>query len=166
MARGMPSMVALLGLLAVAGYQNREKLAEVIRGMGQNRDRERDRLPGEGDRQQEGLGGVLGGLGGILGGSSTGSVLSGGLGDLVDRFRQAGQGEAAESWVRKGPNQAISTDQLERALGADVVSSLSEKTGLPRDELLSRLARTLPEAVDNLTPEGRVPTEDEARRLL
>lgn len=162
MARGMPSMVALLGLLAVAGYQNREKLAEVIRGMGQNR----DRLPGEDRRSNEGLGGLLGGLGGLLGGASTGSVLSGGLGDLVDRFKQAGQGEAADSWVRKGPNQPISTDQLERALGADVVANLSEKTGLPRDELLSRLARTLPEAVDNLTPEGRVPTEDEARRLL
>jgi uncharacterized protein YidB (DUF937 family) len=164
MARGMPSMVALLGLLAVAGYQNRDKLAEVIRGM-QNRDR--DRPPGEGGRQQqEGLGGLLGGLGGILGGASTGSVLSGGLGDLVDRFKQTGQGEAAESWVRKGPNQPISTDQLERALGSDVVSNLSEKTGLSRDELLSRLARTLPEAVDTLTPEGRVPTEDEAHRLL
>ena len=162
MARGMPSMVALLGLLAVAGYQNRDKLAEVIRGMGQNR----DRLPGEEGRRNEGLGGILGGLGGLLGGTSTDSVLSGGLGDLVDRFKQSGQGEAAESWVRKGPNQPISTNQLERALGADVVATLSEKTGLPREELLSRLASTLPEAVDNLTPEGRVPTEDEARRLL
>ena len=166
MARGMPSMVALLGLLAMAGYQNRDKLAEVIRGMGQNK----DRLPGEGGRQEgqqrEGLGGLLGGLGGLLGGASTGSVLSGGLGDLVDRFKQAGQGEAAESWVRKGPNQSISTDQLEGALGPDVVATLSEKTGLSRDELLSRLARTLPEAVDNLTPDGRVPTEDEVRRIF
>jgi uncharacterized protein YidB (DUF937 family) len=162
MARGMPSMVALLGLLALAGYQNRDKLAEVVRGMGQNK----NRPPGEGGRQQEGPGGLLGGLGGILGGASTGSVLSGGLGDLVDRFKQAGQGEAAESWVRKGPNQPISTDQLERALGADVVATLSEKTGLSREELLSRLASTLPEAVDNLTPDGRVPTEDEARRIF
>src|SRR5262245_10361706 len=111
MARGMPSMVALLGLLAVAGYQNRDKLTEVIRGMGQNR----DRLPGEEGQRNEGLGGLLGGLGGLLGGTSTGGVLSGGLGDLVDRFKQSGQGEAAESWVRKGPNQPISTAQLERA---------------------------------------------------
>jgi uncharacterized protein YidB (DUF937 family) len=161
MSRGMPSMVALLGLLALAGYQNRDKLAEAIRGMGQNK----DRPPGEGGRQ-EGLGGVLGGLGGILGGATSGSVLSGGIGDLVDRFRQTGQGEAAESWVRKGPNQAISPDQLERALGADVVATLAEKTGLSREELLSRLSRTLPEAVDNLTPEGRVPTEAEASRIM
>jgi uncharacterized protein YidB (DUF937 family) len=158
MSRGMPSMVALLGLLALAGYQNREKLAEAIRGMAQNR----DRPPGEGGRQ-EGLGGVLGGL---LGGTTGGSVLSGGIGDLVDRFKQAGQGEAAESWVRKGPNQSISPDQLERALGSDVVATLAEKTGLSRGEILSRLSRTLPEAVDNLTPEGRVPTEEEASRIM
>ena len=30
MSRGMPSMTALLGLLAVAGYQNRHKIAEVL----------------------------------------------------------------------------------------------------------------------------------------
>jgi uncharacterized protein YidB (DUF937 family) len=92
--------------------------------------------------------------------------LSGGLGDLVERFRQSGQAEAAESWVRKGPNQPIAPDELERAIGPDVLATLSQQTGLSRQELLSRLTRTLPEAVDELTPEGRVPTENEAARLL
>ncbi len=32
MARGLPSMTALLGLLAVAGFQNRDKIAEMLRG--------------------------------------------------------------------------------------------------------------------------------------
>ena len=32
MSRGMPSMTALLGLLALAGYQNRDKLAELLKG--------------------------------------------------------------------------------------------------------------------------------------
>ena len=31
MSRGMPSMTALLGLLALAGYQNRDKLAELLK---------------------------------------------------------------------------------------------------------------------------------------
>lgn len=159
--RGMPSMVALLGLLAVAGYQNREKLAGYFRGLSQNKDRTR----GEPD-QQPGLGGLLGGLGGLLGGSNAGSVLSGGLGDLVDRMRRSGQGQAADSWVRKGPNQPIEAHELERAIGPDVLTTLSERTGLSREELLSRLTRTLPEAVDKLTPEGRLPTEEEAARLL
>ena len=94
MSRGMPSMVALLGLLAVAGYQNRDKIAEMLGG----RKQESGGAPGQ-QNQQGGLGGVLGNLGGLLGGASAGSVLSGGLGDLIERFKQNGQGQAADSWV-------------------------------------------------------------------
>ena len=153
--RGMPSLVALLGLLAVAGYQNREKLSEFLR--------KRGGAPGQPDQQG---GGLLEGLGGLLGGAGAGNILSGGLGDLVERLRQSGQGEAADSWVRKGPNQPITPGELEQAIGPEVLATLSEQTGLSREELLSRLTRTLPKAVDELTPEGRVPTENEAARLI
>jgi uncharacterized protein YidB (DUF937 family) len=111
-------------------------------------------------------GGVLGNLGGLLGGASTGSVLSGGLRDLIDRFRQSGHGQAADSWVKSGPNQPIGSEQLEQAIGPEVLSTLAERTGLSRDELLSRLTRELPAAVDKFTPDGRLPTEDEAARLI
>jgi uncharacterized protein YidB (DUF937 family) len=158
-SRGMPSMVALLGLLAVAGYQNREKIADMLRGQGQAGSR--PGTPGQGGGQ----GGILGNLGGLFGGASAGSVLSGGLGDLVDRLRQQGHGETADSWVARGPNKQLSTQELEQALGSDVVDSLVQRTGLTRDELLSRLARTLPEAVDKYTPEGRLPSAEEADRL-
>jgi len=158
MSRGMPSMVALLGLLAVAGYQNREKIAEAL---GQ-----RNPMPGGAADQQAGQGGVLGNLGGLLGGASAGSVLSGGLRDLIERFKQSGHGQAADSWVNTGPNQQLRPDQLEQAIGPDVLSTLSQHTGLSRDELLSRLTRELPAAVDKFTPQGRLPTEDEAARLI
>jgi uncharacterized protein YidB (DUF937 family) len=161
-SRGMPSMVALLGLLAVAGYQNREKIAEMLRGQGQAGGR--PGAPGA-SGQGGGLGGVLGNLGGLLGGASAGSVLSGGLGDIVDRFRQQGHGEAADSWVARGPNKQLSPQQVEQALGSDVVDNLVQRTGLTREDLLSRLARTLPEAVDKYTPEGRLPSAEEADRL-
>jgi len=160
----MPSMVALLGLLAVAGFQNRDKIVEALGGL----------KPGPGGApgptgQQTGeqgdQGSVLGKLGGLLGGASVGSVLSGGLGDLVERFKQNGHGAAADSWVQKGPNQSIRTDQLEHAIGPDVLFTLSQQTGLSRDELLARLTRELPKAVDQLTPDGRIPTADEAVRL-
>ena len=154
MSRGMPSMVALLGLLAVAGYQNRDKIAEVLGGGKQE--------PGSGpgqNNQQGGQDGVLGKLGGLLGGASAGSVLSGGLGELVDRFRQSGHGQAADSWVGRGPNQPIGQTQLEQAIGPDVLNTLSQHTGLSREELLSRLTRELPTAVDKFTPEVRLPTE-------
>src|SRR5436190_132259 len=85
-----------------------------------------------------GEGAVLGKLGGLLGGASAGSVLSGGLGDLIERFRQNGHGQAADSWVRTGPNQPLAPDQLEQAIGPDVLNTLSQQTGLSRDELVSR----------------------------
>jgi len=161
MSRGMPSMIALLGLLAVAGYQNRDKIAEALGG----RKEEPSGASGQNIPQGD-QGGMLGNLGGLLGGASAGSVLSGGLGQLIERFKQNGQGQAADSWVGKGPNQQLGPDHLEQALGPDVLNTLSQHTGLSREELLSRLTRELPAAVDKFTPEGRLPTEDEAARLV
>ncbi len=109
-----------------------------------------------------GLGGLLkGGLGGLLAGGAAGSILSGGLGDLLKQFQQNGQSEAANSWVGSGPNKQISPNDLASALGADQIDSLTSQTGLSRDELLSGLARHLPQVIDHLTPEGRLPTENE-----
>ncbi|HSV19118.1 MAG TPA: YidB family protein [Casimicrobiaceae bacterium] len=160
MSRGMPSMVALLGLLAVAGYQNRDKIAEMLGGANQGAGGAAGASP------QPGQGGVLGKLGGLIGGASTGSVLSDGLGALIDRFRQNGHGQAADSWVKTGPNQTLAPDQLEQAIGPDVLNTLSQHTGLSREDLLARLTRELPAAVDQFTPEGRLPTQDEAARLV
>ena len=161
MSRGMPSMVALLGLLAVAGYQNRSKLAEMLGGQNQ----ESGAAPGA-ISPQGAQGGILGDLGGLFGGASAGSVLSGGLRDLVERFKQSGQAQAADSWVKTGPNQPIGSDHLEQVIGADALATLSERTGLSREELLARLTRDLPDAVDKFTPQGRLPTEEEAARLI
>jgi uncharacterized protein YidB (DUF937 family) len=109
-----------------------------------------------------GLGDLLkGGLGGLLAGGAAGSVLSGGLGDLLKQFQQNGQGDAANSWVSNGPNKQISPDDLGRALGADQLNALSAQSGLSRDELLAGLSRHLPDAINHLTPEGRLPTEGE-----
>ena len=155
MTRGFPSMTALLGLLAVAGYQNRDKLAEMLGGTGQNRSG-----PGGQGQQQGSAGGLLG----DLAGGGLGGLLGGGLGELVERFRQNGQGEVADSWVGRGPNREIAPQQLERAIGPDVLADLTERTGLSRDEILARLTRELPHAVDQYTPEGRLPTESEFSR--
>jgi uncharacterized protein YidB (DUF937 family) len=161
MARGMPSMVALLGLLAVAGYQNRDRLGGLLDGFSkQSQD------PNNPNRSSGGLDSILGGLGGSLGGADAGRVLSGGLGDLVDRFRQAGRGEKADSWVRDGENAPVDATDLEEALGEETITELTQKTGLSRTELLERLSKTLPNAVDRMTPEARIPTEAEASRFV
>ena len=150
MSRGFPSMTALLGLLAVAGYQNRDKIAEMLGGLGQSK---------PGAAGQGGIGGLLGQLGGGLGGSSAGGLLSSGLGELIERFKQSGQQDTADSWVKTGPNKNCTPSQLEQAVCPEVLDTLSKQTGLSRDELLARLCRELPDAVDKYTPEGRLPTE-------
>jgi len=155
MSRGFPSMTALLGLLAIAGYQNRDKLSEMIGGLGGGAS------GAPGGAGSLGTAGGLGGLGGLLGGlggAGAGGLLSGGLGELVERFKQNGHGETAESWVGTGPNKEVAPQQLEQAIGPDVLATLSQQTGLSQEELLSRLSRELPQAVDKYTPDGQLPT--------
>jgi uncharacterized protein YidB (DUF937 family) len=93
-----------------------------------------------------------------LGGGGIGGLLSGGLSELVERFKQGGQGEAVDSWVGTGPNKQIAPSQVEQAIGPDVLDTLSKQTGLSREEILARLSRELPHAVDKYTPDGRLPT--------
>jgi uncharacterized protein YidB (DUF937 family) len=132
-----------------------------------------NQLPGTQASADDGLGGLggllkggLGGLGGLLAGGAAGSVLSGGLNDLLKQFEQTGHGDVAKSWVGTGPNQRISESDLEHALGDDTVNSLAEQAGLSRVELLSGLSQHLPGFVDQLTPRGSIPDEDEMSRLV
>ena len=109
-----------------------------------------------------GLGDILkGGLGGVLAGGAAGSVISGGLGDLLKQLQQNGHGETANSWVSPGPNKQIAPGDLANALGADQINSLMSQSGLSREDLLNGLSQHLPEVVNHLTPDGRLPTEDE-----
>jgi len=144
-----PITIALLGLLAYRTMQGKGRLADMLG---------RSRQPASG-----GLGNMLGGL---LGGGAAGGILSGGLADLIKQFQQNGQGDKADSWVAKGPNKSVSTTELEQALGPDRIAWLMRETGLSREELLSGLSRELPETVDQLTPNGRLPNEQEAARLV
>jgi uncharacterized protein YidB (DUF937 family) len=178
-------MTALLGLLAVAGYQNRDALAGMLGnrggggmggmggqgGMGGGLGGMLGNALGGGGMGGGGMGGgmggqgrpagldsLLGGLAGGAGGGGLGGLLGGGLSELDQRFRQNGHGETVDSWVGTGPNRAVAPHDLEQAIGPDVLDDLMERTGLPRDELLSRLARELPNAVDQYTPHGRIPS--------
>jgi len=145
---GFPSMTALLGLLAVAGFQNRDKLAEWFGGAQQGQ-QPAGAPPGLDKVVGPASAGGAGGIGGLLGG---------GIQELIERFKQGGRGDAADSWVRSGPNQPISGADLEQTIGPDVLDDLEQRTGLSRAELLARLSRDLPDAVDRYTPDGRVAT--------
>ena len=160
MANRMPSLLALLGLAAFAGYQNRDKIGGAIKDAQARRD-----TPGA---PQSGLDGILAGVGDLFSGTGGGgNVLTGGLGDLMDRFKQAGQGDTANSWINPGvPTKGLTPAEVEQAIGPENLAELSQRTGLSHEELLERLATSIPETVDRLTPNGEMPTEDEARRRL
>ena len=157
MSSGMPSMTALLGMLAMAGFQNRDKITEMLTGAGTSG-------PNTG-AGQSGLGGLLGSLGGLLGGAGSasggtggaGNLLNNGLNELLNSFKQNGQGDTAQSWIEPGPNKEISPPQLKQAIGSDVLAALEKQTGLSQQDLLARLSRELPSAIDKYTPDGRLP---------
>lgn len=108
--------------------------------------------------------GGMGGLGGGLTSGGLGGLMGGGLGGLLERFAQNGHGDAMNSWIGKGANQSIEPHQLDTALGSGTVDELSRQTGLDRGDLLSQLSEALPQVVDGLTPQGRLPeTHEEAQ---
>jgi uncharacterized protein YidB (DUF937 family) len=109
---------------------------------------------------------IPGGLGGLLGGAAAGSVLSGGLGNLIKEFQDSGHGKAAQSWIGTGPNQEIAPKELADALGSDTLDALSKQIGIGRDNLLAGLSQHLPDLIDKLTPNGRLPTDEEAARMV
>ena len=127
--------------------------------------------PPAGGGMSGGIGGGLGDvrkgpLGGLLAGGAAGSVISGGLGDLLKQLQQGGHGDTANSWVGSGANKAISPGDLANALGADQINQLASQSGLSKDDLLSGLSQYLPQVIDHLTPDGRLPTENEVSGRL
>jgi len=93
-------------------------------------------------------------------------VLSGGLNDLLKQFQQGGQGDVAKSWIGTGANKAISPQDLEKVLDSDQLKTLMAQTGLSRQDLLAGLSQVLPDVVDQLSPDGRVPTGQELSRSM
>ena len=107
--------------------------------------------------------GILDGLlGGIVGAGMV-SVVNGiieqhgGLQGMVGQFERNGLGATVKSWVGTGPNQPISPEEVQKALGPDLLRQLSEKSGLSMEDLAQKLAQVLPKAVDTLTPDGAIP---------
>lgn len=147
--------MALLGLLAYKAYK----------GMGSSQP---SQAPSRGTNapSNDEPGGLAGVLRTIFGGGSVpGPVLRRGVDNTVRDLDQSGHGEVARSWVGKGPNRPIMPDKLAAALGEDAIRDLTQQIGMDRDELLAALSEHLPRVIDYLTPEGRLPTDQEASRM-
>ena len=136
----------LLAALGVLAYKNRDRLGELFR-------------PTQSDPNTP---------------QPNGSIFDqlakgGGLSEILDKFRNAGKGEAVDSWVGTGANQPIDPAQVEAAIDAETLDALVKQTGMSRQEILERLAVNLPETVNDLSPDGRMPasnqTDDEPTLL-
>jgi uncharacterized protein YidB (DUF937 family) len=122
-------VLAALGILA---YQSREKIGNLLRG---NKQRSEPGVP------QSGL------IDELTEGSTA-------LGDILDKFRDAGSSEKVDSWIRQGPNRPIQPSEVEAAIDVGTLAALSRQTGLSREELIERITQRLPKAVDAMTPAG------------
>jgi uncharacterized protein YidB (DUF937 family) len=129
------------------------------------------------------LGGLLGGGSGGSGGAKAGGVnmgalvaalapvvigmiKSGGLQKVVQGFQQKGMGAQADSWVSTGGNAQVSGSDMRVGLGDDDVRQFAQEAGMPEDEAADVLAAVVPQVVNGLTPDGRVPSDDELEALL
>ena len=104
---------------------------------------------GGGDKQNNLLSSVMGLIGG-----------QGGLNNLISQFGAKGLGDVIGSWVGTGKNLPVSPDQLKSALGDDTVKNIASKLGMDSNAVTSQLSNLLPDVVDKLTPDGKVPEGD------
>lgn len=121
----------------------------------------------QGDEKAAGASGSMGRLIGLVASNPqllqiVASMLSngsaqGGLGGLIDKFQQAGLGDAISSWIGNGPNQHVSPDQLSNVLGAGTIGDIAERLGLSHGEAAGQLSQLLPEIINHLTPSGQAP---------
>ena len=82
----------------------------------------------------------------------------GGPAGFVQAFRDQGLGDVVGSWLGHGPNQTISAAQLEGVVGTEALSHISAKLGLPQATVGSAAAALLPDAVNELSEHGDLPT--------
>jgi uncharacterized protein YidB (DUF937 family) len=137
-----PLMIALLALLASRYMSGGSKEAPASAGPGPA-----PKLPGS------------------MPDPSPGAIV-GGLGGLLKQFQQKGLGGVADSWIKTGPNDAVAPGQISDALGPDVIDTLSQRTGLSKDQVSQILSQVLPNVVDQFTPQGRLPSQQELARLM
>jgi uncharacterized protein YidB (DUF937 family) len=139
---------------------------------------------------QGGGGGGLGGLlGGILGGGGSGGgsaasgsalggnpmlrmllplvasmLMNGGLQKILGRLQAQGKSAQANSWVGKGSNEPIGADDVREAMDREDLDRIASQLGISEDEAAAAVAQVLPDVVDQASPDGNLPADDELDR--
>jgi uncharacterized protein YidB (DUF937 family) len=103
--------------------------------------------------------GVIGGLVGAEMATVVNGLIQrhGGVQGIVDQFEKQGLGATVQSWIGNGPNQPVTAEQVHQALGAESLKDLAAKSGLSTQDLAAKLSAILPQVIDKMTPDGKVP---------
>lgn len=139
-------------------------------------------LGGAGGSGGGGLGGLLGGIlggGGMGGGRGGGNPMlrmllpavasllaNGGLKKVLSGLQANGKSAQADSWVAKGENQPVAGEDVRSAVGDEEIASIAEKLGVSKDEAADAVAQVLPDVVDQVSPNGELPADDELESAL
>ena len=142
-----------------------------------------DLLKGAGGGSGGGLGDLLGG---ILGGGSQGGggglggnpmlkmllplvaslLMNGGLQKILGQLQQNGKGATGRSWVSTGPNEPVDAADIKAALDQGELTKIAQQLGVSEDEAADAVAQVLPDVVDQATPGGELPDDDELDRTF
>ena len=94
-------------------------------------------------------------MGGIIEMFTSGET--GGIQGIIKKLTEGGLGNVVNSWISKEPNQPVEPNQLENALGGDMMGKFASKMGVSSPEASSHLSKLLPTVIDKLTPDGKLP---------
>ncbi len=109
----------------------------------------------------------MGLLDGLLGGTIGAALVTaandlieknGGLAGIAAKFQEKGLGPIVQSWIATGENKPIEPEQIGEAAGPGLLEELAAKAGISAEELKKKLAEILPQAIDKLTPDGKLPS--------
>ena len=137
----------ILGGLAGGGGSGSGGLGDILSGL----------TGGGGGKGGAGMGGLLGSLLPMLGGLLAG----GGLQKILSGFQAKGLSAQADSWVGTGENEPISGADVREVVGDEEISRIARELGVSEDEAAAAVAQVLPEVVDKVTPDGKLPPDDE-----
>jgi uncharacterized protein YidB (DUF937 family) len=109
---------------------------------------------------------ITGALTGLFSGEGAIGSKLGGLSGILEKFNAAGMGDKVKSWVGTGPNEPVTGDEVEKALGSDTIKEMAADTGGNETEVKNGLAGMLPGLIDKLTPDGGLPGMDQIGGML
>lgn len=85
----------------------------------------------------------------------------GGLGGLLSRFQQNGQGQVASQWAQ-GQTQPADPNQIEQGVGGSMIDSIAQRTGMSSGAVKMGLAVAVPFLIHHMVQNGHVSPDGQA----